>query len=54
MFNQLPLKEGVVTKAKYEVKRCIDKYFFVDGENGWLLQGQKGRVVFALSAWKPN
>jgi GRAS domain family len=53
-FKQLPLKEEVVTKAKYEVKRCFHKYFFVDSENGWLLQGWKGRVVFALSAWKPN
>lgn len=53
-FKQLPLKEEVVSKAGYEVKKCFDKYFFVDRENGWLLQGWKGRVVFALSAWKPN
>lgn len=53
-FKQLPFKEEVVTRARYEVKKCFHQYFFVDRENGWLLQGWKGRVVFALSAWKPN
>ncbi|KAJ3669624.1 hypothetical protein LUZ60_011574 [Juncus effusus] len=53
-FRQLPLKEEVVTKARLKVKKCYHRDFVIDQDRGWLLQGWKGRVIYAISAWKPS
>ncbi|KAJ3679709.1 hypothetical protein LUZ60_017720 [Juncus effusus] len=53
-FKQVSLKKEVVEKARLKVKKCYHRDFVVDQDNGWLLQGWKGRIIFAISAWKPN
>ncbi|XP_008777105.2 scarecrow-like protein 9 [Phoenix dactylifera] len=53
-FAQLPLKPDIVKKARDKVKACYHKDFVVDEDSGWLLQGWKGRIIYALSTWKPN
>lgn len=53
-FRQLPLSQEMVKKVKAKVKNCYHKDFFVDEASQWLLEGWKGRVLFALSCWKPT
>ncbi|KAJ3668962.1 hypothetical protein LUZ60_010912 [Juncus effusus] len=53
-FKQLPLNEGIMKKAKEKVRNCYHKDFIIDEDNRWLLQGWKGRIVFALSTWRPS
>ncbi|XP_047056582.1 scarecrow-like protein 9 [Lolium rigidum] len=52
-FKQLPLDQGIMKRAREKVK-CYNKNFIIDEDNKWLLQGWKGRILFALSTWKPN
>ncbi|KAG1365791.1 Scarecrow-like protein 9 [Cocos nucifera] len=53
-FTQLPLKPEIMKKARDKTKACYHKDFVVDEDSGWLLQGWKGRIICALSTWKPN
>lgn len=52
-FKQLPLNQDIMKRAREKVK-CYHKNFIIDEDNRWLLQGWKGRILFALSTWKPN
>ncbi|CAI0411273.1 unnamed protein product [Linum tenue] len=52
-FTQLPLNRGIFTIAKEKVKENYDKDFVIDEDGQWLLQGWKGRILYALSTWKP-
>ncbi|KAG8078455.1 hypothetical protein GUJ93_ZPchr0007g2997 [Zizania palustris] len=51
-LKQLPLNQDIMKRARAKV-RCYHKDFITDDDNGWLLQGWKGRILFALSTWKP-
>ncbi|KAI8564019.1 hypothetical protein RHMOL_Rhmol03G0151900 [Rhododendron molle] len=51
-FRQLPLNEEITKKIKAKVKSSYNKNFLVDEASDWMLQGWKGRVIFALSCWK--
>ncbi|XP_057483217.1 scarecrow-like protein 14 [Actinidia eriantha] len=53
-FRQLPLSQKIIKKIKAKVKSCYHKDFFVDEAGDWMLEGWKGRVIFALSCWKPT
>ncbi|XP_074574103.1 scarecrow-like protein 34 [Curcuma longa] len=53
-FMQLPLNRDIMKKAKDKVKACYNKDFVVDEDSKWMLQGWKGRIIYALSSWKPN
>ncbi|XP_010931240.1 scarecrow-like protein 9 [Elaeis guineensis] len=53
-FTLLPLKPEIMKKARDKMKACYHKDFVVDEDSGWLLQGWKGRIIYALSTWKPN
>lgn len=53
-FMQLPLNRDIMKKAKDKVKACYHKDFVVDEDSRWMLQGWKGRIIYALSTWKPN
>ncbi|KAK1272095.1 Scarecrow-like protein 9 [Acorus gramineus] len=53
-FTQLPLNTCIVKKAKETVKASYHKDFMIDEDGGWLLQGWKGRIMFATSTWRPN
>ncbi|XP_060184169.1 scarecrow-like protein 14 [Lycium barbarum] len=50
-FRQLPLNEEILRMAKDRVK-AYHKDFVIDVDGHWLLQGWKGRIIFALSTWK--
>jgi len=50
-FRPLPLNKEVMKRARYKVSKSYHRDFLVDEDNKWMLQGWKGRVIFALSAW---
>ncbi|XP_010521861.1 PREDICTED: scarecrow-like protein 14 [Tarenaya hassleriana] len=52
-FRQLPLEKELIDKLKLKVETGYDKDFDVDQDGHWLLQGWKGRIVYASSAWAP-
>lgn len=52
-FSQLPLNRNIVKIAMEKVRTCYHKDFVIDEDSRWLLQGWKGRIIYALSCWKP-
>nr|CAB3459929.1 unnamed protein product [Digitaria exilis] len=52
-FRQLPVNQTIL-KSSIERKELYHEDFVIDEDNGWLLQGWKGRVIHALSSWKPK
>jgi hypothetical protein len=52
-FKQLPINQDIMKRAREKV-RCYHKDFIIDEDNRWLLQGWKGRIILALSTWKPD
>lgn len=52
-FKQLPLNEEIMKMAKDRVK-AYHKDFVIDEDSRWLLQGWKGRIVYALSTWRAS
>ncbi|XP_027909853.1 scarecrow-like protein 14 [Vigna unguiculata] len=52
-FKQLPLSTELVNRVKEMVKKEYHKDFTVDEDGKWVLQGWKGRILFALSCWVP-
>lgn len=52
-FTQLPLNPDIVKRARDKVKASYHKDFVVDQDSRWLLQGWKGRIIYAHSTWKP-
>ncbi|XAR58972.1 hypothetical protein NMG60_11014571 [Bertholletia excelsa] len=52
-FTQLPLDQEIVRDVKAVVKMHCHKDFVVDEDTNWILQGWKGRIILALSCWKP-
>ncbi|XP_072954196.1 scarecrow-like protein 14 [Typha angustifolia] len=53
-FKQLPLNPDIMKKVRDKFKSCYHNDFVVDEDNRWLLQGWKGRIIFALSTWRPS
>nr|BAJ94000.1 predicted protein [Hordeum vulgare subsp. vulgare] len=51
-FVQSPLNQDIVIKAKDKVKDIYHKDFVIDEDSGWLLQGWKGRIIYAITTWK--
>ncbi|CAJ1933138.1 unnamed protein product [Sphenostylis stenocarpa] len=52
-FKQLPLATELVDRVKKMVKKEYHKDFTVDENGKWVLQGWKGRILFAISSWVP-
>ncbi|KAK8598497.1 hypothetical protein V6N13_094466 [Hibiscus sabdariffa] len=52
-FKPIPLDEVLVKKVKNMVQSNYHRDFIVDVDGRWMLQGWKGRVIIALSCWKP-
>lgn len=52
-FKQLPINQDIMKRAREKV-RCYHKNFIIDEDNRWLLQGWKGRILLALSTWRPD
>ncbi|GAA0138599.1 hypothetical protein LIER_00311 [Lithospermum erythrorhizon] len=53
-FTQLPLDREILSNIQGKVKRQYHKDFIVDEDGNWMLQGWKGKVIYALSCWKPT
>ncbi|CAA0809441.1 Scarecrow-like protein 9 [Striga hermonthica] len=52
-FEQFPLDREIMDMAREKVESCYHKDFLVDEDGDWMLQGWRGRVLYALSSWKP-
>lgn len=52
-FKQVPLDQEIVKIVRNKVRSEYHKDFSVDEDGHWMLQGWKGRVIYALSCWKP-
>ncbi|KAK6646074.1 hypothetical protein PHAVU_L006743 [Phaseolus vulgaris] len=52
-FKQVPLDPELVNYAKQMVKNEYHKDFVVAEDGKWILQGWKGRILNAISAWAP-
>ncbi|MBA0707932.1 hypothetical protein Golax_019939 [Gossypium laxum] len=52
-FKQIPLDQELVKKVTNMVQSNYHRDFIIDVDGRWMLQGWKGRVIFALSCWKP-
>ncbi|OWM81806.1 scarecrow-like protein 9 [Punica granatum] len=52
-FVQVPFDPEIVQRASDRVRLNYHKDFLIDEDIRWLLQGWKGRIIFALSCWKP-
>ncbi|KAI5665994.1 hypothetical protein M9H77_15847 [Catharanthus roseus] len=52
-FKQLPLDRETMKRVVSKVASRYHKDFSVDEDSNWLLQGWKGRVVYAQSCWQP-
>lgn len=52
-FVQLPFNRLTVERAQTKVRSNYHKDFIIDEDDKWLLQGWKGRIIYALSCWKP-
>nr|CAB3492308.1 unnamed protein product [Digitaria exilis]CAB3492335.1 unnamed protein product [Digitaria exilis] len=53
-LRQLPLEPDVVKAVMKKVKDGYHKDFFIDVDQQWLLQGWKGRTLYAMSTWVAN
>ena len=52
-FKQLQLDQELFKRAKEFVKNDYHKDFVVDKNGQWVLQGWRGKIIYALSFWKP-
>ncbi|GLJ04663.1 hypothetical protein SUGI_0000870 [Cryptomeria japonica] len=52
-FVQLPLNRSIFSKAREKLKSLYHKDFGVDEDGNWLLLGWKGRIIMAISTWRP-
>ncbi|CAN6235130.1 unnamed protein product [Urochloa humidicola] len=50
-LRQLPLDRAVVQMLRDKVKKEYHKCFEISEDREWILQGWKGRVLYALSTW---
>ncbi|KAF7055867.1 hypothetical protein CFC21_063345 [Triticum aestivum] len=50
-LRQLPLDPDIVLRLRDEVKNRYHKHFMISEDHRWLLQGWKGRVLYAHSTW---
>ncbi|KNA22851.1 hypothetical protein SOVF_030030 [Spinacia oleracea] len=52
-FMQVPLNQEIVNKARAMVRANYHKDFMVEQDKHWLVHGWKGRILSAMSCWKP-
>ncbi|KAJ9172364.1 hypothetical protein P3X46_015610 [Hevea brasiliensis] len=52
-FKQLPLDQEVIEKCRDKMKTWYHKDFVIDQDSNWMLQGWKGRIIYASSCWVP-
>ncbi|KAK9755250.1 hypothetical protein RND81_01G012600 [Saponaria officinalis] len=52
-FEQVAMDRDLVRRAKAMVKRSFRDEFSYDEDGLWVVQGWKGRILYAISCWKP-
>ncbi|KAF3502261.1 hypothetical protein F2Q69_00044188, partial [Brassica cretica] len=52
-FRPAMISREILKGAKEIVRKRYHKDFLIDGDGNWMLQGWKGRVIYAFSCWKP-
>ncbi|KFK33991.1 hypothetical protein AALP_AA5G087800 [Arabis alpina] len=52
-FRPVKLSKQIMKDGKQIVRERYHKDFVIDNDNHWMFQGWKGRVLYALSCWKP-
>ncbi|TKY67364.1 Scarecrow protein 14 [Spatholobus suberectus] len=52
-FKQLPLNEELMAKFRTLLKEGYHGDFVLDEDNNWMLQGWKGRILYASTCWVP-
>ncbi|XP_047938540.1 scarecrow-like protein 30 [Salvia hispanica] len=52
-FGVVALNREIVEEVRAKVRWGYHTDFLLEEDGGWLLQGWKGRVMYALSCWKP-
>ncbi|XP_022986785.1 scarecrow-like protein 34 [Cucurbita maxima] len=52
-FKQLPLDKEIMCKFRTKLTSHYHKDFVLDEDEGWMLQGWKGRIVYASCCWVP-
>ncbi|KAJ0236027.1 Scarecrow-like protein 14 [Hirschfeldia incana] len=53
-FRQVPVEKELMQNLKLKIENGYDKNFDIDQNGNWLLQGWKGRIVYASSVWVPS
>nr|GEX22088.1 hypothetical protein [Tanacetum cinerariifolium] len=51
-FVSVPFSREIIKLAQKKVG-LYHKDFMIDEDNHWVLQGWKGRIIYAISCWKP-
>ncbi|XP_061368442.1 scarecrow-like protein 14 [Gastrolobium bilobum] len=52
-FKHLPLNEELMAKLRTKFKEWYHRDFVFDVDNNWMLQGWKGRILYASTCWVP-
>ncbi|XP_022730016.1 scarecrow-like protein 33 [Durio zibethinus] len=52
-FKPLPLDQELMKKLRDKLTAWYHKDFVIDEDNHWMLQGWKGRILYASSCWIP-
>ncbi|XWS71681.1 hypothetical protein CRYUN_Cryun03dG0159500 [Craigia yunnanensis] len=52
-FKPLPLDQELMKIVRHKLKAWYHKNFVIDEDNHWMLQGWKGRILYASSCWLP-
>ncbi|KAK8605038.1 hypothetical protein V6N13_082497 [Hibiscus sabdariffa] len=53
-FKPLPLNQELMKLIRNKLKAWYHKDFVIDEHNHWMLQGWKGRILYASSCWVPS
>ncbi|CAI0539830.1 unnamed protein product [Linum tenue] len=52
-FKAVPLSKELLEKVRGKMKSMYHKDFVLDQDGNWMLQGWKGRIIYASSCWVP-
>ncbi|XP_054814016.1 scarecrow-like protein 33 [Prosopis cineraria] len=53
-FRQLPMPKEIMVKFSEKLKAWYHRDFVIDEDNNWMLQGWKGRIMYASTCWVPS
>ncbi|KAK7402196.1 hypothetical protein VNO78_14258 [Psophocarpus tetragonolobus] len=52
-FRQLPLDKEIMAKFRSKLREWYHRDFVFDEDGHWMLQGWKGRILYASTCWVP-